>query len=61
MYNYALRCLLIAENIYCNTFVTIEKYMYVQLAHFYLETKNYRECIRYLKVSLEIYMERMEC
>lgn len=42
LYGYALRCLLIVESLYDDTFPNIEKYHCVQLAHLYLELKNIR-------------------
>lgn len=60
LYNYSLRCLLIVEGLYRNTFANIEKYQLIQLASQFVEIKDYRESLRCLKEAWIIYSTRIE-
>lgn len=60
LYKYALRCLLIVEGLYRESFANIEKYQMIQLSHLFSEVKNYRESLRCLKEAWAIYADRIE-
>lgn len=49
LYGYALRCFLVVEAMYRDTFANIEKYQAIQLSHLFIETKNVRESLKNLK------------
>ena len=57
---YALRCLLIVENLYNETFPNIENYHSIQLCKANNEMKNSRESLINLKRAWEIYENRIE-
>ena len=56
LYAYALRNFLVVENLYSDTFANIEKYQYTQLSHLFIEARNYKESLKYLKSSWEVYI-----
>lgn len=60
MYAYALRCFLLVQALYNDTFSNIEKYQFTQLSHLFIEARNIKESLKNLKSSWEVYIDRME-
>ncbi len=45
MYGHALRCLLLVENVYVETFSLVEKYVAVHLSSDFVEARNFNESL----------------
>ena len=60
LYSYSLRCLIIVESLYNDTFPNIQKYHAIQLSHLYLQMKNYKYSLRYLKKAWQICLTKIQ-
>ncbi len=54
IYNHALRCLLLVENVYVETFSLVEKYIAIHLSSNYVEGRNFVESLNSMKKAWKI-------
>lgn len=54
IYSHALRCLLLVENVYVETFGLMEKYIAVHLSSNYVEARSFGESLANIKKAWKI-------
>jgi len=57
IYGHALRCLLLVENVYVETFTLVEKYVAVHLSSDFVEARNFNESLASIKKAWKILAE----